>query len=363
MLTTLLVVGILVFLIVVHELGHFLVAKLFKVKVEEFGVGYPPRAFLMTTIKGTAYTLNWIPFGGFVRLLGEDADAPKQKGSFALAPRYVQALILAAGVTMNLLAGWLLFAGALYAGIPHVVTSQDTGEPARLVVSAVLPGSPADVSGIVSGDEILSVRDVSSGMETLLTPEDMISFVQERGGREVEVTTLRGSEERITTLHPAHSVNPSNADKPAIGIGLVMVQNDPMPLIDALTTALPLTIDKLTVVAYGLYDIFRNSIAGAPALEGVVGPVGLVSVVGDAAEHGIGSVFALAGFISLNLVIVNLLPIPALDGGRLVLLGIESVIRRDAPRVAVAVLNTIGVLAIVVLMVTVTYNDIVRLFT
>ena len=189
MLTTLLVIGILVFLIVVHELGHFFVAKYFKVKVQEFGVGYPPRAFLVTIKNGTEYTLNWIPFGGFVRLLGEDADAPKEKGSFALSPRYVQALILVAGVVMNLLAGWLLFAGALYAGIPHAVATIEEGSDIRLVVSAVLPQSPADVSDIIPGDEILEVRDTATNKQSLLTPTDIIAFVQERGGKEIEIRT------------------------------------------------------------------------------------------------------------------------------------------------------------------------------
>jgi len=362
MLTTLLVIAILVFLIVAHELGHFFVAKVFKVKVEEFGIGYPPRAFLMGIKNGTEYSLNWIPFGGFVRLLGENADAPKEKGSFSRAPRYIQALILAAGVTMNLIAGWLLFAGALYAGIPHAVVPEDAGANARLVVSGVVPGSPAEISGIIAGDEIVSVEDASTGAEAALKPTDIIAFVQERGGKAIEVTTMRGSEQKLLTLHPVHSIIPESADRPAIGLGLVVVDSDPMPLGTSLYEALPLTIDKLFVVADGLITIFERAVAGDKALEGIVGPVGLVGVVDAASQHGIGNVLALAGFISINLVIVNLLPIPALDGGRLLLLAIESIIRRDAPRLAVGFLNMLGVAAIIVLMITVTYNDILRLF-
>ncbi len=361
--TALLVVGILVFLIVVHELGHFFVAKLFKVKVEEFGIGYPPRAFRLAVIKGTEYTLNWIPFGGFVRLLGENADAPKEKGSFAQAPRYVQALILVAGVTMNLVAGWALFAGALYAGIPHAVSPEDSQGQARLVVSAVIPGSPAGSSDIIPGDEILSVKDADTDEEVLLTPEAVIDFVSARGGKAIEVRTLRGAAELETTIYPAHSVIAAEASRPAVGLGLVLVENDPLPLGKAMSIAFPMAIDKLFVVFDGLANILKNALQGAPALEGIVGPVGLVGVVGEASQHGIGTILALAGFISINLVIVNLIPIPALDGGRLFLLALESIIRRDAPRIAVATLNTVGIVAIIVLMVTVTYNDIVRLFT
>lgn len=361
MLTTLLVIAILVFLIVVHELGHFIAAKIFRVKVEEFGLGYPPRAFLIDTIGETEYTLNWVPFGGFVRLLGENADAPRQKGSFTAAPRYAQAIILVAGVCMNFLAGWLLFTGALYAGIPHSVASGGTHSNVHLLVSGVLPSSPADESGIATGDEILSLRDTESNEEALLSPESVISFVEVRGGKPIEVRALRGTEEFSSVVYPAHSVIADSANRPALGIGLAMVANDPLPFFEAFTSALPLAYDKLFVVFYGLADIVGNAVMGHSALEGVVGPVGLVGVVGEASKHGIGSVFALAGFISINLVIVNLLPIPALDGGRLVLVGIEAVIRRNAPRFAVALFNGVGIAAIVLLMVIVTYHDIVRL--
>jgi regulator of sigma E protease len=361
MLTTLLVIGILIFLIVAHELGHFAAAKLFKVKVEEFGLGYPPRAFLITKKGDTEYTFNWIPFGGFVRLLGENADAPKQKGSFAGAPRYAQAIILVAGVVMNLIVGYLLFAGALFTGIPHAVDSWKAGEHAQLFVSGVLPNSPADSAHVLAGDEIVAMRDAESGEAARLSPDSVIAFVEERGGKAIEMTVLRGDEEITATVHPAHSVIADSANRPALGVGLVLVESDPLPLIESLTTAVPLTIDKLFVVFTGLASMLQNAFAGAPALEGVVGPVGLVSVVGEASQHGVGQVLALAAFISVNLVIVNLLPIPALDGGRLVLVGIESVIRRAVPRFGVALFNAVGIFAILVLMVTVTYNDVVRL--
>ena len=121
MFTALLVLVILVALIVVHELGHFLAAKLFDVRVDEFGVGYPPRAFLFGAWGGTEYTLNWIPFGGFVRLYGEDENMQHGQGSLIDAPRWKQALILIAGVFMNALIAFMLFIFALHAGIPRVI--------------------------------------------------------------------------------------------------------------------------------------------------------------------------------------------------------------------------------------------------
>lgn len=358
--TVLLVVGILVFLIVVHELGHFVAAKIFRVRVEEFGVGYPPRAFLLGKLGDTEYTLNWIPFGGFVRLFGEQEGSPRMKESFIGSPRYVQAIILVAGVTMNAIAAWALFAGALYVGIPHGVPSDSSASNVRLLVSQVLQSSPASAAGLAQGDQILSVTD-EAGKRAELRPHTVVEFVGERGGEALEVVYMRGLEERSATIFPAHAVIEKEAQRPALGVGLVLVTSDPVGLGEALWSAGPITLDKLWAVLEGLGGMVTNAFRGSAVLEGVIGPVGLVDVVGNAAEHGFGSVLILAGFISLNLAVINLLPVPALDGGRLVLIGIEAVARRSAPRLAVHLLNTAGILVIVLLMVTVTYNDIVRL--
>lgn len=363
MTTALLVVGILVFLIVVHELGHFVAAKIFKVKVEEFGVGYPPRAFLLGKWGDTEYTLNWIPFGGFVRLFGESETtlpSARSRNSFVGSPRYVQAIILFAGVFMNAVAAWGLFASALYVGIPHAVPNDTKAEHVRLLVSSVLAGSPAAASELRQGDEIIAITD-EIGKRAELRPEAVVEYVGERGGEPLEITFIRGIEERTVTVHPAHAVISKEESRPALGVGLVLVTSDPVPAWEAITQSLPITIDKLWSVFEGIGSMFSNAIRGASVLNDVVGPVGLVGVVGNAAQHGFGSVLILAGFISLNLAVVNLLPVPALDGGRLVLLGVEAIMRRNAPKLAVYLLNTVGIGLIVLLMVTVTYNDIVRL--
>lgn len=361
MTTALLVVGILVFLIVVHELGHFFAAKMFKVRVEEFGVGYPPKAFTFGKWGGTEYTLNWIPFGGFVRLFGEGGET-RAHGSFAGAPKYAQALILVAGVAMNALAAWFLFAGALASGIPHALSPDESAENAHLVISAVVAGSPAESAGLGMGDEITSLVD-STGKVAELTPTGVASFIAERGGKTLDVTFMRGGEEKAAVVRPAHAVIESDAGRPALGVGLALVSDEPIPFFSALWYALPLTFDRLHAIIASLSQMVSNGISGAPVLRDIVGPVGLVGVVGDAAQHGFANILMLAGFISLNLAVVNLLPIPALDGGRLVLLGIEVLMRRPASRRIVGVFNAAGVGLIILLMISVTYNDIARLLS
>src|SRR4051812_40181012 len=152
----LLVLAILVFLIVAHEFGHFIVAKIFGVRVDDFGVGYPPRAYLLGKWGDTEYTINWLPFGGFVRLYGE--DVAHGQGSLSSAKRWKQALILVAGVTANAIVAYFLFTIAFTQGVPRIVDAPIAGEKVHLLVSDVVSGSPAEAGGLLSGDEIVKIE-------------------------------------------------------------------------------------------------------------------------------------------------------------------------------------------------------------
>lgn len=346
-----------------HELGHFFVAKWSKVKVEEFGVGYPPRALTFGVWGGTEYTLNWLPFGGFVRLFGDEGHEKKGKGSLVDASRGKQALILVAGVAANAILGWTLFALAFHAGIPRIVDDPTT-PGAHLIVSDVVQGSPAHAAGLKAGDVITHIGVAGESVQATdqLTPEFVSDFVRERGGEPIILSYERSGELMTTTLIPAHAVIPDEVGRPALGIALALVSTEPMGWGKSFTSAFIASKNALTSVIQGLWTLIDRAIHGAPDISDVIGPVGLVSAVGDAAHNGWGNVLALAAFISLNLAVINLIPIPALDGGRLVLLGIEAVMRRPAPRVAVLILNALGVSIIGLLMITVTFNDIARLF-
>jgi regulator of sigma E protease len=360
MVTALLVILILVLLIVVHELGHFFAAKLFGVRVDEFGVGYPPRAFLIGTWGGTQYTLNWIPFGGFVRLFGEEADG-HGKGSFVDASRGKQALILVAGVFMNVVAAWVLFTGAYSLGILHIVDDA-SAVGAKLLVTDVVPGSPIDAAGIKPGDTVLEFSD-DGGARAVLTPDGILDFVSTRGGKELTIAYEHLGMESTALVIPAHAVIENEAGRPAVGVGVALVTTEALSFTQAARAAGISTYNTFFLVTKGLGHIIGGALQGAPDLKGVTGPVGLVSVVGEASRSGIGYVLSLAAFISVNLAVINLIPIPALDGGRLMVVGLESIMRRSAPRLAVQMLNALGIALIILLMITVTYNDIARLLT
>jgi regulator of sigma E protease len=356
----LLVIAILVILIVGHELGHFIVAKLSRVRVDEFGIGYPPRLFSFGKIGETEYTLNWLPFGGFVRLYGEDENE-KGPRSFAGASHFKQALILFAGVFANFILGWILFTAGFMLGMPTAVAVDTPG--AKLLVSGVIPNSPAEESGLAVGDEILSViSNDGLGAEDLL-PSTVSNFIADNGGRDITLTLKRGNEIVKTTITPVHAIIKEEFGRPALGIALTPIAQSDFSLGEAVIEGGIFAVKSLKTVTVGLYGIIRDAVTGSAKIENLVGPVGLVGIVGDAAGSGIGHLLGLAGFISINLAIINLIPIPALDGGRLVFVAYEAISRRKVPRIVSGVLNLTGFALIIILMLAVTYNDILRLAT
>lgn len=363
MLTALLVIVILVLLIVAHELGHFIAAKIFGVRVEEFGVGYPPRAFRFGKIGDTEYTLNWLPFGGFVRLFGDEGQAEHGRGSFIDAPRWKQAIVLVAGVTANVVVAWALFAVALHLGVPKPVETALPGQHVQLIVSDIVTGSPADAAGIKPGDEITGVSDTKGASVPSLTSKNVVDFVRAHGGKLVHISYIHAGASSTVSITPANAVLPNAAGQPALGIALVLIATEKEPWGTAFVDAFPATRNAFKMVANDLWILLQGAIHGAPDLAAVVGPVGIVSYVGEASQNGLGAVLMFAALISINLAIINLIPIPALDGGRLFMLGIEALMRRAAPRLAIQFLNALGVAIIVLLMVVVTYNDIARLLT
>jgi len=346
----LLIVPILAVLVIVHEFGHFLTARFFGVKVEEFGVGLPPR-IIGREWKGTLWSLNWIPLGGFARMKDENT-AGEAPDSFQSKPAYARAIILLGGIIFNLVFASLLFIGVLaFYGAP-------TGE-ATVFVGAVTPNTPAEATGWRIGDQITRVGDASIG-----SAKDLMGAISAAAGKPTQVTLVRNGQTMATTITPR--VNPP-AGQGALGITL---RTQDVYARESLGQAIP---DGFSTTLRGAGSIFgflgqliHNTAPGGLA-GNVSGPIGIARTVGEVVNTsttpGWVSVFNLSALISINLAVFNLLPIPALDGGRLLFVIIEILRRgRRVPPEREGMVHVIGMAVLLSIFVLVAFHDIQGIF-
>lgn len=360
-------IAVIVVLIVVHEFGHFVAAKLSGMRVDEFGLGYPPRALTIATIGETTYTLNWLPFGGFVKIFGEDetsSDAPKDPRSFSSRPRILQAIVLVAGVTMNLVLAYVLITGALIAGTPRALSDDEVAiaQNAELMVANILPGSPAARAGLIPGDTILSAEDghfVFSGVD----PAAFTEFVANGGGNTTIAMTVERADDTEETIfvRPETGVIAADPSRAALGVEVATIGVVPLSLGEAVIEGAALTWAATKMTAVGLWNFFYGIFTFSADFSQVAGPVGIAGVVGSASLQGLGNLFSIMAIISINLALINLIPVPALDGGRLLFVIIESVIRRPINVAVAQSVNAIGFIALILLMLIVTAHDIFKL--
>jgi regulator of sigma E protease len=371
---------ILLVLVLVHEFGHFFTAKRFGIRVDEFGFGFPPKLFSFK--KGeTEYSFNLLPLGGFVKIFGESFDeadfvevgfldkerTPEEielaKRSFVNKPKWKQAIVLFAGIFANFLLAWLLFSIGFMSGLPTSVGSEVAGyklQDVNLVVVSVLMKSPAENAGLKIGDKIVNIRS-GDNFTTYVSPETVKSFVVGSGGKEIDIGYLRGKNPEIN-LAKVIPVASAVDGKPAIGISMDEIGTAKLSFFTALWQGLRLDWFMTKNTAVGLYTLISEAIRGKGSFAGVTGPVGMVGIVGDAYQFGFVYLMSFAALISINLAIINLLPFPALDGGRLFFLLIEKIKgSRINPKVANA-MNMIGFYLLIFLMLVITYHDVVKLF-
>lgn len=382
----LIILGVLVF---VHELGHFLVAKKAGVAAEEFGFGYPPRALVLGRKWGTLFTLNWIPFGGFVRILGEnyeekDENDPPEKFSQKVlgspregearlfsrsfpegqkllteVSRWWQAAILSAGIIFNIIFAWLLFSLGFMIGLPTPVDNEFGAAVKNpvLTIVGVLPDSPAQKAGLKSGDKIENVFSERGKVQNL-TSESISDFVSNASG-EIGVDVDRGGKVVSFSVAPQAGLV---SGKKVIGIEMDMVGTLSLPIHKALYEGARATYLVTSGTVYGLSGLLRDAFLGKADVSQVTGPVGIIGLVGDASKLGFAYLISFASLISINLAIVNLVPFPALDGGRLLFVAIEGVTRKRINSRFVQTINTAGFALLIALMVFITYKDILKLF-
>jgi len=358
------VLGLLIF---VHEIGHFWVAKRAGFRVDEFGLGFPPRLWSFR-FGETIYSLNLIPFGGFVRIYGEDpfdeqANNPGAYRSMATKPKLVQAAVLVAGVTFNLILAWILLSTGLIFGLPvNAENNFSFSVPLveeRLIITSVLKNSPADLAGLKPGDQIVSLAAQATTIKPK-TAEEATEFIRSKtSGLEVQIKRQPIDLEEKQYFQIKPKLSP--AGTPLIGVSLEAIGILRLPWYLAPIDGLKLTFNLTKETARGLGYFLTQIFTDASVFDSVAGPIGLVNLVGDASRLGLVYLLSFMALISINLAIINLIPFPALDGGRLLFLAIEAIKGSKLnPKVA-GWANLIGFFCLIALMVVVSYFDVVKL--
>jgi regulator of sigma E protease len=369
----LLVLAVLIF---VHELGHFLFARWNKIRVDEFKIGFGPR--ILSWGKGeTKYGLNLIPFGGYVKIHGENPDDESISGadknrSFVNKKAWQQVVVLGAGVLFNFIFAWLIYVVVFIAGVtatPEGFEKYSANfENERVMITMVSPGSPADKAGLKVGDSISLIDGMeiypdvrvgynkTLGADAIKTIQDKISLSD---GKAISLTVNRTFEAVEVEVTPIEGIV---KDKYAIGIAMSEAVDIQLPFFSAIYEGAHYTLIMIRETVIGLYDFFGNIFKGQANFSDVSGPVGIAGIVGGAAELGFTYLLMITALISINLGVINLIPFPALDGGRILFVLIESVIRRRIKPIYANTVNTIGFVLLMLLMVVVTYKDIAKMF-
>jgi regulator of sigma E protease len=361
--TIILFLVVLAVLIFVHELGHFVSAKLFGIRVDEFAIGFPPK--IISWKKGeTKYSLNLIPFGGYVKIFGENPDEDSISGvdskrSFVNAKRWKQAIVLLSGIFMNLVFAWILISVSFNIGLLTTIDDQykDKAENVVVMVTSVQAGSPAEKSGLKSGDKIL---EISSGTTTIKMPGTTdIQKVIAESNKAIKINYERGVATSSLEVLASDGVV---SGKKAVGISMSLVGTVKFGFFRSFYEGFKLTCIETKAITVGLYHFIGGAITGQNGvLAQVSGPVGIVGMVGEARGFGLSYLLGFIAMISINLAMLNLVPFPALDGGRVLFVAIESIIRRRIKPAIANWTNTIGFALLILLMVFITYKDVLKL--
>ena len=369
MLTTLIIfiiiLGVLVF---VHEFGHFYTARKLGVKSDEFGFGFPPRICGWKKINGkrkffwgngevksedTIYSLNWIPIGGFVKIKGEDGEDKSDKDSFANQKIWKRTAILSAGVTMNVVLCMVLLMFAFGLGAPQVI--DDTNQATKVTdekiqILSILNETPAAEAGLVMGDVIVSLND-----QTFSEVEDVITYLADYEGQNVTVNISRLGEAKTFEIAP---VILEQTGKSGFGVALAKTGIVSYPWYQAIWLGIKGTFLMFIQIIVAFYTVIKNAIIHQPIGVDVAGPVGIAVLTGQVARMGLVYLLQFAALLSLNLAIINFLPLPALDGGRVLFLIIEKIRGKAVNEKVEQVVHTVGFMLLMVLIVVVTGKDI-----
>lgn len=348
--TIILFIIVLLVTVLVHEWGHYITAKKSGMLVEEFGFGIPPR--LWSFKKGeTKYSINALPFGGFVKIAGENGleeGAPIDR-QFESKPWYQQALVLVAGVVCNILLAIILFTISYSIGSPSI---SENGTPTVLHVTK---DSPVDKAGIKIGDQILNIKKYGKDIGSIDTTS--IKKAISSSTDPLEITFLQNKKEQTVSISPE-----SKGGVTALGISVekVIVQKDSLP--KAFIKGVKQTINVTESIFQTVGSLLSKLFTKEKQEGSLIGPIGLATEIKNASSIGFGYLLAFTAMISVNLAVLNILPFPALDGGRLLIVLLERITRKKFSKKVVGIIHAVGFLTLIGLMIFLSVGDIGRLF-
>ncbi len=352
---------ILTILVLIHEAGHFFVAKKLGIKVEEFGFGLPPRAFGIK--KGeTTYSINFLPIGGFVKLYGEDEagagnvelkiesgnlKVEDAKRAFFTRPVWQRALVVVAGVVMNFLLAVLIL--TYFFGISGVQTPGD-----KVFITEIVKDSPAQRSGLRVGDQIISINGAK-----ITSPSQLVSTTKQHLGEKLKLTILQKNKMEEDIEVTPRKIYPFSQGPIGVGISSDVITKR-YPLYQAPFVGLVQALNYSWLILSGLGGVVYQLVIHAQVPKGVAGPLGIAQLTGQFVAIGPLAVLSFVSLLSLNLAILNILPIPALDGGRLFFILIEGVTGRKVSTKFESYAHAIGMALLLALIAIITLSDIIR---
>lgn len=385
LLTIVIFVLVLSVIVIVHELGHFLTARSFGVKAEEFGLGFPPRAVgvyknkkgkrlwvfgnrsvesLETSTKeelhpgenATVYSINWLPLGGFVKIKGENGEGQNDTDSLAAKKIWQRVIIMAAGVIMNVVLAWVLFSAGYMIGMPQSV--DEVGKNAIITessvsIASVLKNSPAEIAGLKAGDSILQINGVN-----VATAESLQSEVAKYNNQEVKVLVKRDGADQTIAVTPTNN----SGARATMGVEIFASGLIRYPFFSALVEGAKTSYFMIVEIFKAFGNLIGSLFVGKSVVDQFAGPVGIASITGQAARLGFTYLLQFIALLSLNLAVINILPFPALDGGRIFFLIIERIKGKPVKREVENAIHNIGFFLLIALVIFITYKDIAKLF-
>ncbi|KKP58620.1 MAG: Membrane-associated zinc metalloprotease [Candidatus Moranbacteria bacterium GW2011_GWF2_34_56] len=366
-----LILGVLIF---VHELGHYLIAIRNGIKADEFGFGFPPRIVgavkndqtkkyeiiwgnREVKSKNTIFSLNWIPLGGFVNIKGENGGAKKEKDSFVSKSAWIRIKVLAAGVTMNLILAWFLLAIVFAQGAPEAISDNQKVKDAKVQISQVVENTPAKEMGLAIGDQVLKICTKGQACQSISKVEELKKYIDNNKGKEIVLTVKRGGETLELKGIPRIEF-PS--DQGALGVGLARTALIDYPWYEAIGKGLEAVFTITILIVTTLGSLLGQFLSGSKPAMDVAGPIGIAIMTKQVSALGFTYVLQFAAMLSINLAIINILPFPALDGGRIFFILIEKLKGSPVNQKFENMANSIGMLLLLLLMVVVTFHDFIQ---